>query len=133
MLGENGPAGLRLFGWARDDLCSPGLDHRASARFLLVRDPDHVDLALESDQPARERERTSPLARARLGRQPRTSFPLVVVRLRHGGVRLVAPRRADTLVLVEDARAGPNCLLEPARTEQWRRPPEAEDAENLFR
>src|SRR5712692_1583265 len=118
MLGEDGAAGLRVLGRTRHDLRAPGLDHRAATRFLLVRDLDHVDLALEPDQPARERERASPLPRARLGRQPCTPFLLVVVRLRNGGVRLVAPRRAGPLVLVEDARAGPNGLLEPARAEQ---------------
>ena len=72
------------------------------ARLLLVRDPDHVDLALEADQLARERERAPPLARAGLGREPRPPFLLVVEGLRDRRVRLVAPGRADALVLVED-------------------------------
>src|ERR671935_2002717 len=103
MLGEDGASGLRVLGRARHDLRTPGLDHRAPVRLLLVRDLDHVDLAFEPDQLARERERASPLARAGLGREARAAFLLVVERLRDRRVRLVAPRRADALVLVEDA------------------------------
>src|SRR5881397_2726599 len=102
MLGEHRATGLRVLGRARDDLRAPRLDHRAPARLLLVRDLDHVDLALEPDQLARERERAPPLARAGLGREPRPPFFLVVERLRDGGVRFVAPGWTDALVLVED-------------------------------
>src|SRR5207247_7557696 len=98
-------------------------------RLLLVRDLDHVDLALEADQLAGERERAPPLARAGLGRQARAPFLLVVERLRDGGVRLVAPRRADALVLVEDAGAGSDRLLEPVSPEGRRRRPERVDVE----
>src|SRR3954454_13356415 len=98
MLGEHRASRLRVFGRARHDLRAPRLDHRAPARLLLVRDPNHVDLALEPDQPARERESAAPLAGPRLGRQSRTSFLLVVERLRNRGVRLVAARWADALV-----------------------------------
>src|SRR5581483_10362644 len=94
----------RVLGRAGDDLGAPGVDHRAPARLLLVGDPDHVDLALEADQPARERERAPPLPGARLGREASPPLLLVVVRLRDRGVRLVAAGRADAFVLVEDAR-----------------------------
>src|ERR671934_2575864 len=99
MLGEDGLSGLRVLRGARHDLRAPRLDHRAPARLLLVRDPDHVDLALEPEQPAGERERAAPLPGARLGRETRAPFLLVVERLRNRGVRLVAARRADALVL----------------------------------
>ena len=118
---------------ARDDLRAPELDHRAPERLLLVRDANHVDLALEADQLARERERAPPLAGAGLGREPRPALLLVVVRLRHGGVRLVAAGWADALVLVEDARLRPDGLLEPARPVERRGTPEAVHVEDLLR
>src|SRR5207245_3160159 len=106
-------------------------DHRAPVLLLLVRELDHVDLALESDQPARERERTAPLSRAGLGREPRPPFLLVVESLGDRSVRLVAPGRTDALVLVEDARARADRLLEPRRAEEGRRTPEAVDLQHL--
>src|SRR5436853_3543562 len=103
MLLEDRAAGLRLVRRAGHDLRAPGLDHRAPVRLLLVRDLDHVDLALEPDQLAGERQRAPPLPGAGLGREPRAPFLLVVEGLRDGRVRLVAPRRADALVFIEDA------------------------------
>src|SRR6476620_12542778 len=133
MLLEDRTPGLRLFGRARHDLCAPRLDQRAPVRLLLVGDPDHVDLAVETDQLASERERAPPLARAGLRRQPSPPFLLVVKRLSHRRVRLVAARRADPLVLVEDPRAGTNRLLEPPCTEERRRAPQAVDLQHLVR
>src|SRR5207253_5816011 len=130
--GEDRAAGLRVLGWARHDLGAPSLDHRAPVRLLLVRDLDHVDLALEPDQLAGERERAPPLARAGLGGKARAAFLLVVDGLRDLRVRLVAPRRADAFVLVEDARAGADRLLEPVSPEERRRPPERVDVENFL-
>ena len=115
------------------DLRAPRPDHRAPRGLLLVRDPNHVDLALEPDQPAGERERAAPLARAGLGREPRPPLLLVVVRLSHGRVRLVAAGRTDALVLVEDPRAGADRRLQPVRTEERRRAPEAVDLEDILR
>src|SRR5439155_17941548 len=99
---------------------------------LLVRDANHVHLALEADELARERERAPPLTGAGLGREPRPALLLVVVRLRHGRVRLVAAGWADALVLVEDARLRSRSLLEPARPVEGRGTPEAVDVEDLF-
>src|SRR5204863_414017 len=103
MIREDRAAGLRLVGRARHDLRAPRLDHRAPCGLLLVGNANHVDLALEPDQPARERERATPLAGARLGGKARASFLLVVEGLRDRRVGLMAPRRADPFVLVEDA------------------------------
>jgi hypothetical protein len=44
----------------------------------------------------------------------------------------VTPRRADAFVLVEDARAGPDRLLQPLRAEERRRAPEAVDLQHLL-
>src|SRR5207237_9862491 len=76
-----------------------GLDHRAPIRLLLIAGVHHVHGALEPEQSARECERASPLPRARLGGQTADALDLVVVGLRDGGGRLVAPRRATGLVL----------------------------------
>src|SRR5206468_2899503 len=99
---EHLAASFRLVGRARHDLRAPDVHERAPERLLLVRDLDHVDLALEPDELAGEGERASPLAGTGLGREALAALGLVVERLRDGRVRLVASRRADALVLVED-------------------------------
>ena len=76
----------------------------APVRLLVVRHPDHADVDLEAEDPAREGERRAPLTGARLGREALDALLLVVVRLRDGGVRLVRAGRRDALVLVVDAR-----------------------------
>jgi hypothetical protein len=101
--GEDRPARVRLLGRARDHARAPGLHHRAAIGLLVVRDLDHVHLALEAEEPAGEREGASPLARAGLGRQPLPSLLPGVIGLGDSRVRLVAPRGRDPLVLVEDA------------------------------
>ena len=130
---EDRAAGLRVLRGARDDARAPGLHHRAPVRLLLVRDLDHVDLALEPEELARERDGAAPLAGAGLGRDPRAARLLHVVGLRHGRVRLVAAGRADAFVLVEDPRTRPQLLLEPVRAVERRRPPEAIDVANRIR
>ena len=102
MLLEDGASALGLVGRGGDDSRAPGLHQRAPERLLVVGDANHVDLALEPEQPAGKGKRAAPLAGARLRRQPGAAFLLVVVGLRHRRVRLVAPGRADALVLVED-------------------------------
>ena len=56
---------VRVLGRARDDARAPGLHHRAAVRLLLVRDLDHVDLALEPEELRGERD-----ARCPTGRRP---------------------------------------------------------------
>ena len=55
----------------------------------------------------------------------------VVVRLRHGGVRLVRAGGRDALVLVVDPRRRAERLLQPVRAVQRRRPPLPVDVEDL--
>src|SRR5438128_2085567 len=124
MLAEHLPPRLGLVGGARHDLAAPDVHQRAPERLLLVGDLDHVDLALEPDELAGEGERASPLAGAGLGREALTALGLVVEGLRDGRVRLVAPGRADALVLVEDARLRAERLLEAVRAVERRRAPE---------
>ena len=122
-----------LLGRARDDAPAERLDQPAAVRLLVVRGADHPDVDLEPEDPARERQRGAPLARSRLGREPRDALLLVVVGLRDGGVRLVRARRRDALVLVVDARGRLERALEPARAVERRRPPLAVDRAHLLR
>src|SRR5262249_15200942 len=124
---------LRVGAGTRHDLGAPRLHHDATIRLLLVRDLHHVDLALEAEQRAGERERRAPLAGAGLGAEPRDAFLLVVVRLRHGRVRLVAAGRADALVLVVDPRRSVEALLESPRADERSRPPEPQHVANAVR
>src|SRR5439155_18880295 len=80
----------------------------------------------------RDGERRAPLAGARLRREPRDLLLLVVVRLGDGRVRLVAARRAHTLVLVVDARGRIERLFEAAGAVERRRPPQPIDIPDLL-
>ena len=60
----------------------------------------------------------------------RDALGRVVVRLRHGGVRLVRAGRRDALVLVVDPGRGAERLLEAVRPEQRRGPPLAVDVQH---
>ena len=111
-------AGLGVGARAGHDLGAPGLHHDAAVRLLLVRDLDHVDLALQAEHLAGQRQRGAPLAGAGLRAEARDLLLLVVVGLRDGGVGLVAAGRAHALVLVVDARRRAERLLEPPRAEE---------------
>src|SRR5206468_6583524 len=54
--------GLRVGTRAGHDLGAPGLHHDPPVRLLLVRHLDHVDLALQPEHLAREREGRAPRA-----------------------------------------------------------------------
>ena len=130
VLGEHGqprlggPRRRRVHGRA------PGLHHRAAVRLLVVGRADHPDLAVDPVLRAGERQRAAPLPRARLGGEPLGALDRVVVRLRHGGVRLVRPGRGDALVLVVDPGGRVEQLLQAAGPEQRRRPPQLVDVED---
>ena len=106
---------IRVGRRARHDLAPPCADHRAPVGLLVVGRPHHVDLALEPEQLAGERQRRAPLAGAGLGGEPCDPLLAVVEGLGHRRVRLVAARRAHALVLVEDAAGGPERLLQAER------------------
>ena len=86
------PAAVSV-GRRRVDDAAERLDHDLAVRLLVVRRADLPDLAVEPELRAGERERGAPLARAGLGGQPADARLLVVVRLRHRGVRLVRAGR----------------------------------------
>ena len=123
MLGQNRPARLRLVARAGGHRCSEGLHQRAPIGLLVVAHAHHVDLAFQAEERARHGQRRAPLPRARLRRQALGAFLLVVVGLRHRGVRLVRAGRAHAFVLVVNLRRRIQRLLQPARAKQRRRPP----------
>ena len=103
---------------------APGLHHRTPVGLLVVAGADHVDLALQPEQRAREGQRRTPLAGAGLGDELADPGLRVLVGLRHRRVRLVRARGREALVLVEDLRRRAELLLEAARAEQRRRAPQ---------
>ena len=109
---------------AGHDLRAVRLHEDPPVRLLVVARADHVDLDLEVEQGAGERERAAPLAGTGLGREAGDPLLLVVIRLRDRGVRLVAAGRAATLVLVVDVGRGIEHALQPVGAEQRARPVE---------
>ena len=127
-------ARLRVGAGARHDLSTPRLHHDPAIGLLLVADLDHVHLALQSehaDTPAPAPSPTGPPRSRCVSRL--IPFFLVVVRLRDGGVRLVAAGRADALVLVVDVRRRAERFLETPGAVQRRRAPQPIDVANLVR
>ena len=124
-------AGLRVGAGAGHDLGAPRLHHDPAIGLLLIRHLHHVDLALQAEHLAGQRERRAPLTGAGLGRQPRDLFLLVVVGLGDGRVRLVAAGRAHALVLVVDAGRPADGLLQPPGAVERRRPPQPVDVADL--
>ena len=100
--------------------------------FWSIAHLDHVDFDLEAEQAAGKRQRRAPLAGAGLGGETLDAFLLVVVGLRHRGVRLVAAGGADALILEVDVRRGIERLLQAVRADQRRRPPQPIDVAHLF-
>ena len=107
------------------------LHHDPAVRLLVVGRADLPHLALEAEQRAGEGQRGAPLAGAGLGGELPDPGLGVVVRLRHGGVRLVRAGGRDALVLVVDPRRRAERLLQPVRPVQRRRPPQPVDVEHL--
>ena len=128
--GERVAAGLGEVRRARVHGGTPDLHHRLEVGLLVVAGPDLPHLALDAVLRSRERQRRAPLARAGLGGDLADPVGGVVVGLRHRGVRLVRPRRADALVLIEDLGRGVEELLEPPCAKQRARPPESEHVEH---
>ena len=89
-MGIQDPApGVRRRGRRGQHVCPERLHEHPAVRLLVVGSPHHVHGALEPEEAAGHRHRRAPLAGPRLGRDPPDTGFLVVVRLGHGGVRLV--------------------------------------------
>ncbi len=132
ILGQDGAAGLGVRAGAGHHVRSPGLHHQLSVRLVLVADLHHVDLALQAELPARQRQGAPPLARARLRGEPLHALALVVVRLGNGRVRLVASCRADPFPFVVDAGGRLERLLQPVGPVERRGTPEPVDVSDRF-
>jgi hypothetical protein len=136
--GESGVAparrGRRWCGrWGWENLGAPGVHHHAAVRLLVVADAHHVDRAFHAEELAGQRQRAAPLSGPGLGGQPLDAGALVVVRLRHRGVGLVAAGRAGAFVLVIDVRRRVERLFQAARAIERRGPPQAVDIHHLAR
>ena len=131
VLGQDRAPGLGQVRRARVHGAAERLDHHPAVGLLVVRRPHLPHLALEAVLRAGERERGAPLAGAGLGGQLLDARLRVVVRLRHGGVRLVRAGGGDAFVLVVDPRRRPERLLQPVRAVQRARPPQPVDVEHL--
>ena len=101
-LAEDRPAVVRRQRRAGHDLRAVRLHQDPPVRLLVVAGADHVDLDLEAEVGAGERQGAPPLAGTGLGREALDALLLVVEGLGERGVRLVAAGRADALVLVVD-------------------------------
>ena len=110
---------------------APGVHEHPAIGLLLVADLDHIDIAFQAKQPARQRQGRTPLARARFSGEPFGAGDLVVISLRHGGVGLVAAGGAGAFVFVINVRRGLERLLEAHRAQQRRRPPERVNVADL--
>src|SRR5690606_17906138 len=97
------------------DLAAVALDHRLAVWLLLERGLHHVDLALEPELGAGERQGRAPLTGTGLGGDAPYARLGVVVGLGDGRVGLVGADRADALVLVVDAGRPADQLLEADR------------------
>jgi hypothetical protein len=69
---------------------APGVHEHPAIRLVLVAHLDHVNIAFQAEQFARQRQRRTPLARAGFGGEPLGAGDLVEIRLGDGGVDLVA-------------------------------------------
>ena len=109
---------------AGHDLRAVDLHQHAPIRLLVVADAHHVDLDLEAEERAGEREGRAPLAGSCLGRQALHALGLVEVRLGDGRVGLVAAGRTDALVLVVDVGRRLERRLQAVGAIERRRPVE---------
>src|SRR4030042_3236171 len=97
---ENLSSCIGIFAWAGDTVCSPGVHHETTIRFLIITDPHHIDLTLQSKETTSKTEGASPLASAGLCRDSFDPKNFVVIGLRNGCVGFVTSRRAHPFILV---------------------------------
>ena len=125
------PGLVRIVDGGGYDRASPDLHHDAAVRLLVVRGAHHVDLALEPEQRAGERQGAAPLAGSCLGGEPRDAGLLVVEGLGDGGVRLVGPGGGHRLVLVVDAGGRAEGALQPFGADERGRAPQPQHVDHL--
>ena len=121
VLRENGTADIRGVRWAGRDACAVGAHDLAAEGLLLIRALDHEDLQVKPQIRAGHGKGRAPLTGARLGRNALESLLFGVIRLRDGGVQLVAAGGIVALEFVIDLRRGSELFLEAVRAYQRRR------------
>ena len=122
--GKQIATGLRHVRRTGDHLGTPCLHHRAAERFLLIADLDHVNADVNAKHLPGKRHRRPPLSGAGLGSNALDARLLVVIGLRHSGVRLVRAGWRNTFVLVIDLRRRTEHFFEPLGADQRRGAPQ---------
>ncbi len=120
ILRKDGAADARRIARACHHIRAKGLHDGLAVRLLVVRALHHENVQVQAKVRACLRERRAPLACARLGRQARQALLLRVVRLRDGGVQLVAAGGVAAFKFIIDMRRGVQVLLKIIRTAQRR-------------
>ena len=123
MGGENGPSGGGFLRRRGDAARAVGLHQGAPVGLLIVGAAHHVDVDLDAEQRARERQCGTPLAGAGFGGDAAHAGLPIEKRLGHGRVGLVAAGGADAFVLVINVGRGIEDALEAPGAIQRRRPP----------
>ncbi len=121
---ENVTAGFCQGTGACDTVCAPSRHQGFPIGFLIKTDPDHKHLAFQSELGTRERKRASPLTGPGFRGQLFDAENLVVIGLGHCGIRLVAPRRTQALVLKINSRRRIQCFFKGQCPYQRSRPPD---------
>src|ERR1043166_8042877 len=83
--------------------------------FLLIADFDHKDLNLNPKERTCHRQRRTPLASSCLGRDLLHAFLFVIEDLSYRGISLMAPYRANPLILVVNTGGSIQHLLQSTR------------------
>ena len=125
--------GLRHRRRTGEHLRSPGLHHRPPVRLLLVADLDHEHPHVDTKHLPCQRHRATPLPGAGLGRDALDAGLLVVVRLRHRGIRFMRSSRRNAFVLVVDFRRRSQHLFQSCCAHQRRRAPQPVNLANFLR
>ncbi len=130
---KDGTPGVGLVRWGRKDIGTPQLHHALAIRFLPVGDLDHVNGTFETEVLTGHGNGRTPLPGAGFRSNPFGTENLVVVGLRHRGIRLVRASRRDPFILVVDLRRCAECFLQFMGTVHRRWPPELINLEDLLR
>src|ERR1035437_10236195 len=130
---QHSAAGMGMVARAGENFGAPDVHHHAAVWLLVVTAPHHVHGAFHAEKLACQGQRAAPLPRPGFGGQPLDARALVVVRLRHRGIRLVAAGRTGAFVFEIDARRRIKQLLQAARRKERGGPPQAIDIHHFAR
>ena len=115
---QNAAPDVRGIGGRRGHIRAVGAHDLAAEGFLLIADLDHEHLQVEAEIRAGHGKRRAPLTGAGLRGHALEPLLLRVIRLRDGGVQLMAAARVVALEFVVDLRGGSERLLEAVGAHQ---------------